>query len=333
MIVDELKYDSSVDGTHPLFADVAFREDGKLKPLVAVMHGYNGSSKDVSQEIRDLAKLGLVCVAPDMRGQGKSAGRWDGGGLDVHDIVDALLDAIRQFPSEINTSNINIIGYSGGGGNVLAAVTRFPDLFHVGASFFGVSDYALFFENKGSVYANEIMQKVLGGTPSEIPEVYLARNACLAACNNKVTKIHLFCDDEETACPPILNKKFLEAQHAAGCKPATMHASRPGDKVRWLHGYRTDHPMLAQADEIIAADIHAEVPDLSLPHTGMMNVCGYVVTRHFQVFVEDGQHGRVKIHYEFEDGRPQVRVLENPKDYEVHISLQSPLARLKSKTA
>ncbi len=331
MIVDELHYESSVDGTQPLFADVAFRADGKSKPLIVVMHGYNGDRTAVAQDIRDLAKLGFFCVAPDMRGRGKSAGTWDSGGLDVHDILDAVLDSIREFPSEINTGNINIIGYSGGGGNVLAAVTRFPDLFHVGASFFGVSDYGLWFETKGRVDCNEVMQKALGGTPAQLPEVYAARNACLAAGNNKATHLHLFWDEEEKACPPILNEKFLEAQHLAGCKPATKHVSRPGDKVRWLHGYRTDHPMLSHADEMLATEIRSDPPDLSLPHTGMMNVCGYVVTRHFQVFVEDGRHGVVKIHYEFMDGRPEVRVIENPKDYEVHISMQTPLALLKGR--
>lgn len=328
MIVDDMPYESSVDGTHPLLASVAFRADGKAKPIIAVMHGYISGREAVAQDIRDLAKLGFFCIAPDMRGRGKSGGKWDSGGLDVHDIVDAILTAIREYPSELNRANINIIGYSGGGGNVLSALTRFPDLFHVGASFFGISDYGLWYETAGRTDCNEIMKATLGGAPSEVPEVYAARNACLAAGNNHASKIHLFWDEEEKQCPPILNKKFVEAQHAAGVKPLTAHVSRAGDKVRWLHGYRTDHPMLVHADAILAEDIQRDVPSLALPHTGMLVVCGYVVTRHFQVFVEDGRHGVVKVHYEFEDGRPEVRIMDNPKDYQVHISMQTPTGRI-----
>ena len=61
--VESLTYSSSADGTQPLLADVAFVADGVRKPLLAVMHGYNGDRNAVAQDIRDLAARGLQVTA------------------------------------------------------------------------------------------------------------------------------------------------------------------------------------------------------------------------------------------------------------------------------
>src|SRR5690242_9410226 len=121
-----LQYSSSFDQAGPLLADVGFRPDGRPKPLLLVMHGYGGGRDAVSQDVDELSAKGVVAVAPDMRGRGESAGTWDSGGLDVHDAVDAALLAIAEFPAEIDPRNINLVGYSGGGGNAISIGCRFP---------------------------------------------------------------------------------------------------------------------------------------------------------------------------------------------------------------
>jgi pimeloyl-ACP methyl ester carboxylesterase len=320
-------YASSVDGTVPLFADVCYRKDGKPKPVIAVMHGFSGRRDNVAKDIRDLAALGLVAVAPDMRGRGQSAGRFDSGGLDVHDIVDALLVTARKFPAEVDARNINIVGYSGGGGNCFSTFVRFPDLFHVVAPFFGIADYGEWYRLRREAYG-KIMDEAIGGPPDKLPLHYLARNSCLGAANNRTARLHIFWDASESACPPVMTERFLETYRAAGHTNAVVHLSKEGDELRWHHGYRTDNPMIEKADEMIANEIALPSPDLSLPPKGRLTVCGYVVTRRFQVFVEGGQRGVVKIEYDLTGREPKVVVTDNPHQLKVDVSFRTPTQSL-----
>jgi pimeloyl-ACP methyl ester carboxylesterase len=327
--METFSYSSSADGLKPLYADIAFKADGVRKPLIAVMHGYNGSRKNVTQDLTDLAAQGVVALAPDMRGCGNSAGQFDSGGLDVYDIADAVLAAVARFPGEIDARNINVIGYSGGGGNAIACAVRFPDLFRTVASFFGISDYAAWHRSKGRPDCNERMEKALGGSPDAQPDLYAARNANDAAANVQAAALHLFWDEEEADCPPAMIEQFVANYGAAGLKRLMVHLSRRGEPRRWLHGYRTDHPSLRAADAIFLRDVLA--PGAQPPRLapqGQFTVNGYLVTRHFAVWIEDGQRGQVTVSYDLNAAQPVVKVLHNPKNLDVKIKLETPLAKL-----
>jgi pimeloyl-ACP methyl ester carboxylesterase len=326
-----IKYNSSADGTGPLLADVAMLPDGKPKPLLVVMHGYNGSKADVAQDLRELSARGVVAVAPDMRGRGGSRGKWDSGGLDVHDILDSVLETVRRYPKEIDARNLNVVGYSGGGGNAIACAVRFPDVFRTCVSFFGISDYAWWHRSKARPDCNEAMEHALGGTPDAVPEVYEARNAT-AAAGNALARLHFFWDARETNCPPQMIRDFLEAYRKSGRSDACDHESKPGDARRWQHGYRSGNRDLSAADEIFLKDVL--VPDAAppkLPRTGKLVVNGYLVTRHFSVWIGDSRKGpvkgRVTVEYDLTGARPVVKVVENPRKYKVSIE-DSPLAAL-----
>jgi pimeloyl-ACP methyl ester carboxylesterase len=324
---DEMTYASSVDGTAPLCANICYPGDGKPKPIIVVMHGLGGGRNDVAKDIRDFAARGLFAVVPDMRGRGTSAGKFDCGGLDVYDIVDALLAAISRYPAEIDKRNINIVGYSGGGANCFSVFVRFPDLFHVVAPFFGVTDYGQWYHLTPQY--NDLLKQAVGGTPEELPLNYAARNTCPAAGNNRGAKLHIFYDEAETICPPVMDERFLETYHAAGLKNATVHISRAGDAARWRHGYRTDNPMLEKADDTLVNEIFAPLPDLSLPKKGTLTVCGYLVTRQFKIFIENGQRGVVRIEYDLTGKEPKITVKDNPAKLPVKVSFQTPFAFLK----
>lgn len=327
--VEPLEYASSVDGTRPLKADVAFVPDGKKKPLLIVMHGYSGSRKAVGLDLRELAPRGVVGVAPDMRGCGDSAGKWDSGGLDVHDILDAVLATVRQYPGEVDARNLNIVGYSGGGGNAIACMVRFPDLFRNTISFFGISDYAGWHRSRGRPDCNRRMEAVLGGPPDRLPDLYASRNAIAAAGNAHSARLHFFWDEEEKACPPDMIESFIGVCRQAGFKNLAVHVSKKGDPLRWTHAYRSSNRHLTRADDLYLPDVLAEQKaSPRLPITGRLVVPGYLVTRRFQVWVEDGQRGQVTIEYDLRVDRPQVRVVENPGKHKVRIETQSPLAQL-----
>jgi pimeloyl-ACP methyl ester carboxylesterase len=312
-------YASHADRLSPLLADAVFIPDGLPKPMVAVLHGFQSRRQDVLPDCRALAARGLFCVTPDMRGHGDSAGEHDCGALQICDIVDALGAAAARWPQEADTANVNAVGYSGGGGNVLSLATKFPDLLDAGSSFFGVSDYAMWYRDRIRPGRNDALAQILGGTPDQVPERYAARSSLAAVTNNPHTALRLFWDADETACPPVLNESFLAAAAAAGQTNVSRQWSRPGDAARWQHGYRPDHPQLAAADAIFAPDFLRMRPPRPLPAEGELTVCGYVVTRRFAVWLGDGSSGACRIRYRCANGTVAVTPLETPLACELRV--------------
>jgi len=303
-------YSSSIDGLAPLHADAVFHDDGRLKPLVAVMHGFHCTRGHVAADCAALAERGLFCVAPDMRGHADSAGCHDCGGLQICDIVDALSEAARLWPGEIDLRNINAVGYSGGGGNVMSLFTKFPDLLNTGAAFFGISDYALWHRTKGRADCNLTMEKALGGTPDEVPHRYAARGSLAAVGNNPHTRLHVFWDAEEKDCPPVLNERFVNRSRELGFSNVIPHVSKPGDAARWRHGYRTEIPELYAGDDVFSPDMQTARPRPPWPERGDLTVCGYVVTKRFAIWLGNGLAGWARICYDCRGGKTNVTVLE-----------------------
>jgi len=325
--VETFEYTSSVDGARPLYADASFRADGKPKPLLVVMHGYNGSRMDVRMDVTELSAKGVFAVAPDCRGRGGSAGVWDSGRFDVHDILDATLAAVKQYPADIDPRNLNIVGYSGGGGNTIACAVRFPDLFQTCVSFFGISDYAWWHRSNGRPDCNAVMEEALGGPPEAIPEVYTARNANPAAANATLARLHFFWDEEETQCPVAMVEEFIANYRSAGLTNVAVHVSHRGDANRWHHGYRSDHGSLRDAaDSLFLPDVLAEKSSSPrLAPRGRLVVPGYLVTRRFQVWIEDGRQGQAVVEYDLRGRKPALRVVENPGNHKIRLLESSPL--------
>lgn len=328
MLDTTIQYSSSFDGTQPLLADVRFAPNGLKKPVVLIMHGYSGDRKACRLDLEELSQRGVVAITPDMRGRGGSAGTWDSGGLDVHDAVDAALAAIREFPDEADASNINIVGYSGGGGNAIAAGCRFPDLFNTAVSFFGIPDYAGWWRDNTRPDCMKIMQEILG-TPDDQPANYEARDMIPAAGNAMKTLWWFFWDSEETMCPPSCVEAWMSAHAAAGGE-TRRSVTGPGDAARWIHNYRSGNRDLSLADDLFMPGINAGPVGggLGLPPVGELVVPGYLVTRRFRVVVADGGRGGVRIRYRFDGAKAQVEVIDNPRDLPVRIDYDSPTAKL-----
>lgn len=304
------QYASTIDGLTPLYADAIYRKDGRAKPLTAVLHGFLCRRGSVTADCIALARKGLFCVAPDMRGHGDSAGKHDCGGIQICDIVDALSVAARQFPAEADAARVNAVGYSGGGGNVMSLATKFPEMLGAGASFFGISDYDAWYRTTDRTDCMPTAERALGGTPEQVPQRYAARSSLRTVANNPHTLLHLFWDAEETGCPPILNQWLIDASRRLGYTNIQPHITRPGDKSRWIHGYRTAQPQLADADEIFAPDFLAPRPQWRLPDQGVLDVAGYVVTSRFAAWLGDGTSGLARIRYDLTGPAPRVQCVE-----------------------
>jgi len=322
--LETLEHTSRADGTKPLLFDVCYKPVRQKLPLIVVLHGYSGKKEFCRPDILRLAEKGLFAVAPDIRGRGGSAGPFDCCGLDVMDIYDAVQVCCRRFARQVDTSNLNVMGYSGGGGNAFACFVRFLDMFRVAASFFGTPNYAATFSPKWRQYmVHRTMVDALGGTPRQQPAVYAARNFMQAADNNAQTRFHIFWDEDEEKGSGWMNDDFIRAGHR-NCK---RHRSRKRDRYRWRHGYTPDSPDLAKAEDIFVPEIlQRRVSAPQLPRTGTLIVPGYVVTRHFQVWVQPetkpellGRSGVAKVEYRLGASHPEFRIISVSKGHFVRV--------------
>ncbi|MHB9071488.1 MAG: alpha/beta hydrolase family protein [Sedimentisphaerales bacterium] len=236
-----LKYESKIDCLAPLYAEAFWKKGIKNAPIVVIMPGFSGNRTNIIEDAKRFAGKGLCALTVDMRGRGASAGKPDCGAVEIHDINDAVDCACVALGSIVNQNRCSIVGYSGGGGNVLSVITKFPDRFQVAVSFFGISDYGFWYASKALPYANKSMDDWVGGPPDVYPDRYKARNSVFAAGNCLKTKVYLFWDEEETACPPVMNEMFAANARQKGHKDILCCKSCKGDAHRWKHGYTGDN--------------------------------------------------------------------------------------------
>ena|GEM_PF-2557929 len=289
VIEETLTYSNPLDGTEPLALFVAYPEVERPLPLLVVMHGYSQDADRTTMAplVRRFARdHGVMAASPDLRGRGRSVGRRDGGGREVSDIHAACRFLVAHFERRLDPENVAILGYSGGGGNVFSALVKCPDLFRSAFSFFGISDYAYWFDHGAEGRHRAQLIEDIGGHPGEFPHAYAARNSLLGVRNNYQTDIHLFWDLQEKVCPPYFNRAYAERARRLGFDNVTLHESRPGERLRWHHGYPEDTPDLLAAKPFIADCLHEpHVPPVVLDPVGEMTVVGYLITKAFVVTI------------------------------------------------
>jgi hypothetical protein len=329
-------YQSSItrdaDGPLDLLAELNYDDTQSNAPIAVVMHGYSngngvGNVRGPAQRLRD---NGFFAISVAMRGRDGSDGVRDSGGLEIHDIYDAVeaVKADPAFAGLIDPTNIHITGYSGGGGNVMSALTKFPDYFRVGASFFGMSDY-------GYDLANGWYNNGAGGRTSQLDldignpnaggntvlDRYQARASNLASKNNPYSEIHLFVNHDETICPPWNPNSYRDnavaAQSSAGeFDNITVHIGGLGvyqdfngnslndsnELQTWPHGVpdanRQDAGELWYRDRLLAGSI----PQPVLNHADELRVAGFVKTSRFGLWLGDGRNAAADLTYSLSSG-------------------------------
>jgi dienelactone hydrolase len=332
-------YESSItseaDDPINLKAAVAYPDTlvaGSKAPVAVVMHGYSPTTGNIPQYLTVAerhAQQGIVSIVVAMRGRDGSEGTRDSGGLEIYDIFDAVehIKADPFFADKIDPNNLYISGYSGGGGNAMSALTKFPDYFNLGAAFFGMSDYgydkdtgwAFNGANHGAL-RTPILNRDIGYRPSDDPDVidrYHARASNLASKNNPYSEIHLFVNQDEPICPPINDTKFRDNAVASESYPGefdniNVHVGQSdnsywvdwnGNSVKetaevqnWPHGLSADIQDRGEAwylDRLLAGD----VPSPVLNPQDELFVAGWVRTKPFQFWLGDGQNAAGELDY------------------------------------
>lgn len=324
-------------------------------PLAVIMHGYSPTSGNISEYVPRAiaqARLGFVSIVVAMRGRDGSDGSRDSGGLEIYDIYDAVehIKSAPFFSGKVDPTNVHISGYSGGGGNVMSALTKFPDYFNLGASFFGMSDYGFdpqngWYFNGANVGGNRtpILDADVGNPTLGDPLVldkYHARASNLASHNNPYSEIHLFVNDDETISPPVnsLSYRANAVSHATfsgefdniqvhlGKSDNSLWIDRNGNAIKesveiqnWPHGLSSDIQDRGEAWYIDRL-LNREIPQPVLNTSDILFVAGYVRTKPFQLFLGDGQNAAGELAYEL-----------SPREMKFHLQIASLDSEIKGK--
>ncbi|MCC6127368.1 MAG: prolyl oligopeptidase family serine peptidase [Pirellulales bacterium] len=318
---------SDAGGPLDLYAELNYDNARQNAPIAVVMHGYSGSTghfANVRANAQRLRDGGFFVISVAMRGREGSDGVRDSGGLEIYDIYDAVEKAKTQFAPYVNPNNISITGYSGGGGNAMSALTKFPDYFRAGSSFFGISDYGLntqsgwYFLGAASNHQTQLRTDI--GDPTlgnaAVTERYRARASNLASKNNPYSEIHLFVNDNEPTCPKINDSSYRDSAIAAAAYPGefnniNVHIGVAGtykdfnnnginesrEQQYWPHGFPTADQQYAAEAWYLDRLLSGAIPQPVLNASDQLFIAGFVKTKPFEFWVGDGQNAAGELTY------------------------------------
>lgn len=337
---------TDVNGPLDLKAELNYDSLRYNAPIAVVMHGYSPTATfdEFRPAAQQLRAKGFFAILVAMRGRDGSDGIRDSGGVEIFDIYDAV-EAIKAAPTYAQYINPNIVyvtGYSGGGGNTMSALTKFPDYFRAGAAYFGMSDYGYdpvsgwYFDGAASSHQSQ-MRTDIGNPATGGPLVldrYMARASNLASLNNPYSEIHLFVNHNETTCPPINCTSYRDnalaaASFAGEFSNITVHiggygqyedfdhdgVNEPQELQNWPHQLPTADQQNAAEAWFIGRLLAGQIPQPVLNTQDTLFVAGYVKTKPFSLWLGDGQNAAASLVYELSPSAKmfQMQVLSSDR--------------------
>jgi predicted acyl esterase len=277
-----------------LFGAYAYPSSGSDWPIAVLMHSMsNGAAADFpAATLARIARFGLFAVAVGMRGRDSASGSQDASGREIYDLYDVLAHVRSNFPLA-SATHAGVIGYSGGGGNALAAACKTPDAFTVVASHFGPSDLGRdatngWYNQAGGPKAT--LESWVGDTPTNVPDNYWARDATYAlGANYSGGHLYLFHDLQDTSVPPVHSTRATDSMDASSRTNYTASYTNTGDSPRWLHSMPNGGAQVEQTESVWAAALAAKTHSVwTIPASGTVKVLGYIKTKRFSIFLSTG---------------------------------------------
>lgn len=348
-LLTAFNYQSTVstdtDGLLDLKAQLFYDNTNANMPIAVLMHAYSATNTfgSMNANAKRLRDLGFFVVVPSMRGHDGSDGVRDSGGVEIYDIYDAVEAVKKQYSQCLDSDTIYISGYSGGGGNTMSAVTKFPDYFTAAASYFGMADYG--YHSANGWYVNgaggRISQlKTDIGNPTTgnhaILDKYLARVSNYASKNVTSTEVHLFVNENETICPPVNSQTFKSYADATATVPdefdnITCHigvqgtyqdfdgdgVNDPNEQQWWPHGHISTTVQTAGEQWFMDRLLAGQITQPSIEDTDQFFVAGFVKTKQFQLWLGDGQNAAGTLNYSLSPKLKSFSLILNSHDKEV----------------
>jgi len=303
----DVAYRSSEHPELTLYAEFV-KLDEAPKPVLLYLQGWQGPGTIM---IRDLGENRFMqerffLFGADKRGHGRSEGKADVSGWELQDLVDAVEYAKAHYAEYIDEeTGPYVMGHSGGCGNTMALMGKFPDFFAAAYGASGMSDYGEWYRMVSwwATRAGKIsLNTVMGGSPDEKPEAYRSRGG-IVTVENLLTPLFMKHGELDQSVPPKLTEMYVEKARSLG---KTV-------KYEIVKGVK--HGCWGNYEEMVAFLLSHKTPP-EIPPSGEMVVAGYLKTRKFELIHSTiDTVGRVKYAlgksawFEIEGGRPgRVRV-------------------------
>jgi pimeloyl-ACP methyl ester carboxylesterase len=280
-----LPYPSTVQPGLTLYAD--FKVPAEPRRLLVNTHGWHGQIKKAHSDNvpAETPEADWLSIAVEMRGRGDSGGKPDCNGWELQDVVDAVHFARREFRDKILDPHlVTLIGGSGGGGNVMGLVGKFPDFFCRARVECGIGDYGLWYRNDTVGEFRDEMDVWMGTTPDIDPEAYASRGGATTA-GNLCTPLLIFHGDSDNRVPVEQSRVFVDAARRAGKGHLVSYFELKGVGNPGHYGGATP----AQNDFRVKTGetfIRAEPQAVAIPEKAVFMVGGFIRTRHFEVELE-----------------------------------------------
>lgn len=285
-----IAYASSVEPGLTLYG--RFFPAAGAAPVLIHMHGWHGTVKTTHPDNVTPAHINRFCMAqPEMRGRGDSAGKPDANGWEMQDAVDMIEAVARLFPESVDAAvTPRLLGGSGGGGNVLGLVGKFPDLFASAVCECGISDYALWYAHDSVGEFRDELEGAgwVGGSPKTRPEAYLARGGRTTAMN-LMTPLLIVHGCADPRVPVEQAQAYLDAARDHGRQPLVESMLFPGVGHPGHYG-GLDAAGAARRDQAIGRHLHQFTQPPKLPERGTLVVAGFLRTRRFAVQLPSVDH-------------------------------------------
>lgn len=293
-------YASSLDPGLRLYA--SFAPLPAPAPIRIWMHGWHGNVKSGHRDnVIPPPDSPFFEVCPEMRGRGDSGGKPDANGFELQDAVDAIAAARDFYPEFVAHGAPHVLGGSGGGGNVLGLVGKFPDLLASAVCECGIADYALWYEgDQAGEFRDELNEGGwIGGDPLTNAEAYLSRGGRTTAMN-LLTPLLLIHGDADPRVPVTQARAYRDAalHHGKAGLVACREFAGVGSPNHF-DGMTADMQRLHQTLVARHHATHRQAP--VLPEAGMMVVAGFLRTKRFEVLLENINQVAL-LHYDLSGG-------------------------------
>jgi dipeptidyl aminopeptidase/acylaminoacyl peptidase len=141
--------------------------EGEYDGFLYLRGGIKNVGKVRPARIAQFASEGFIVFAPFYRGNQGGEGDEDFGGNDRYDAFSAF--ELLKNHQKVKNGRVHIFGFSRGGVMALLTALQYPEASSV-VTWGGVSDMFLTYEER--VDLRRMMKRVIGGTPTKVPENY-----------------------------------------------------------------------------------------------------------------------------------------------------------------
>lgn len=277
-------YESSVSPGVRLAVNVI--KPAQPSRLLVQLHGWHMSMPKPQERYIPVPDQRYLIIQVDMRGRAYSEGAADCNGLELIDIYDAVQFVREQYAEHLLDPEVAYLeGGSGGGGNVLAAVNKFPDLFAAATALYGIADYAQWYACDRIGEFRDDMDVWIGVPPWESLEPYEARSGAFLA-SNQLTPLLIAHGTFDARVPVSHSRMYLKAVEQAGKDDLLTYVEWPcvGGEG---HTDRLPEVSLRQFDHDKAAHECTHTVPIHIPDHGSFLVGGYLYTKRFKIRLDN----------------------------------------------